>query len=121
DVDFLGWVGDEWLAPLYRQSLAFCMASREETFGRSVIEAMACGTPCLVNDIPIMHEVTNEHALIVDFKDVSLVAQTLKTLVEDAKLRARLKLHGIERARFFTFEKFTTERIGAIKRLLRVF
>ena len=69
DVKFLGWIDDDMLAPLYRQAAAFCLASREETFGRSVIEAMACNTVCLLNDIPIMREITGGHAMIVDFKE----------------------------------------------------
>jgi glycosyltransferase involved in cell wall biosynthesis len=54
DVKFMGWVGDDWLAPLYRHALAHCLPSREETFGRTVIESMACGTPVIVNNIPVM-------------------------------------------------------------------
>jgi len=118
DVKFLGWVGDEWLAPLYRHALAHCLPSREETFGRTVIEAMACGTPVIVNDIPIMHEVTEGHALIVDFKQAEQVAQALKNVAKDAALRAKLREGGLARAQRFTFEKFTSERIDAIERLV---
>ena len=118
DVKFLGWVGDEWLAPLYRHALAYCLPTREETFGRTVIESMACGTPVIVNDIPIMHEVTEGHALIVDFKHAEQVAQALKNVAKDAALRARLRERGLARAQRFTFEKFTSERIDAIERLV---
>ncbi len=93
DVKFLGWIDDESLAPLYRQAAAFCLASREETFGRCVIEAMACGTPCVVNDIPIMHEVTNDEAFVVNFEDADGVADALRKLAiggpQSAQLRAR--------------------------------
>jgi glycosyltransferase involved in cell wall biosynthesis len=118
DVKFPGWVGDDLLAPLYRHALAHCLASREETFGRTVIEAMACGTPVVVNDIPIMHEVTDGQALIVDFKDARAVADALRRVAEDAALRERLRAGGLERARQFTFEKFASERILAIQKLL---
>ena len=118
DLRFPGWIDDEWLAPLYRQARAFCLASREETFGRCVIEAMACGAPCVVNDIPIMREVTDGHALIVDFKDADLVAGALQSLSEDAALHSRRRAEGLRRAQDFTFEKLTTERITAIQRLV---
>lgn len=118
DLRFPGWIADEWLAPLYRHALAFCLASREETFGRCVIEAMACGTPCVVNDIPIMREVTDGHALILDFKDAASVAGALRSLSEDAELLGRLRAQGLRRAQYFTFEKLTTERITAIQRLV---
>lgn len=118
DVKFLGWVDDAWLAPLYRQAAAFCLASREETFGRCVIEAMACGTPCVVNDIPIMREVTKGHAVIIDFTDSEAVPKALSELATNKDLRRQLRDEGISRAADFTFEKLVSERIRAIRRML---
>ena len=118
DVKFLGWVGDDWLATLYRDALAHVMPSREETFGRTVIESMACGTPCVANDIPIMREVTAGHALLVDFNQPAQAAEALKRIAADETLRATLRAAGLARAAHFTFEKFTSERIVAIERLV---
>jgi len=115
DILFTGWVDDALLAPLYRNASAFCMPSREETFGRSVLEAMACGTPVLVHDIPIMHEVTDGNALIVDFTDVRRATEALSRLLTDEPLRRRLIRGGLERAQRFTFERFTAERVEAIR------
>jgi glycosyltransferase involved in cell wall biosynthesis len=118
DVKFLGWVDDRWVAPLYRHAAAFCLASREETFGRCVIEAMACGTPCVVNDIPIMREVTAGCALIVDFRDVGAVSEALQKVSTHTDLVTRLRTEALSRVRQFTFEKLVTERITAIQRLI---
>ena len=118
NVRFLGWVEDRWLAPLYRNATAFCLASREETFGRSVIEAMACGTPCVVNNIPIMHEVTAGHALIVDFQNRRETTKALSRIVSEPDLHDRLRSQGLRRAADFSFEKMTHERMDAILELL---
>lgn len=118
NVRFLNWVADEWLAPLYRHSHAFCLASREETFGRCVIEAMACGAPCIVNDIPIMREVTDCHALIIDFKNADLVADALRRISQETELHQQLRTTGLTRAAGFTFEKLTAERVTALQRLV---
>ncbi len=117
DVHFPGWVADRWVPALYRQAGIFTLPSREETFGRSVLEAMACGTPCVVNDIPIMHEVTAGHAAIVDFRDPSAVAAALQRLMDDEAERARLRTLGLRRAADFSFEKLTRERMGIIRRV----
>jgi glycosyltransferase involved in cell wall biosynthesis len=118
DVKFFGWVGDKLLAPLYRCAIAHVLPSREETFGRTVIESMACGTPVVVNDIPIMHEVTAAQAIIVNFNDSAAVTGTLARIAQDNTLRAKLRAGGLARAQDFTFEKFTGERIAAIQRLV---
>ena len=118
DIRFLGWVEDALLAPLYRHALAHCLPSREETFGRTVIESMACGTPVIVNDIPIMREVTAGHAIIVPFANAEAVAREMRNLAQDPAARGRLREAGLRRAQDFTFEKFTCERITAIQRLL---
>jgi len=118
DIKFLDWIDDRWVAPLYRHAAAFCLPSREETFGRCVIEAMACGTPCVVNDIPVMHEVTEGHALIVNFHEAGAVSGALQKISTDKALVTRLRDGGLARARQFTFEKLATERITAIQRLV---
>ena len=58
---------------------------------------MACGTPCVVNDIPIMHEVTAGHALIVNFHNSGAVAEALQQMVTDEALHSRLRAAGLER------------------------
>ena len=118
DVKFLGWIDDCSVAPLYRHAAAFCLPSREETFGRCVIEAMACGAPCIVNDIPVMREVTDGHALIVDFHDETAVSEALQKLVCDTTLVRQLCDGGLMRVKEFTFDKLATERISALRQLV---
>jgi glycosyltransferase involved in cell wall biosynthesis len=118
DAKFTGWVDDELLAPLFRQAVAHVLPSREETFGRTVIESMACGTPVVVNDIPIMREITAGQALMIDFNDAAGVANALVRVAQDDVLRTRLRAGGLARAQDFTFEKFATERINAIQQLV---
>ena len=118
DVRFLGWVDDADLGPLYRQAHAFVLASREETFGRCVIEAMACGTPCVVNDIPIMHEVTGGHAQVVDFRDATAAAAALAALLDDDSLHKRLRTEGLPWTKQYGFDRLAAERIEGIRHVL---
>jgi glycosyltransferase involved in cell wall biosynthesis len=119
DVKFIGWIEDEWLAPLYRNARLFCLPSREETFGRCVIEAMACGTPCVVNDIPIMREVTAGHAQIVDFRNATEAGSALVRGLTDEAWRNQVIPAGLQRAHDFSFERLTAERITAVSQLVK--
>jgi O-antigen biosynthesis alpha-1,3-rhamnosyltransferase len=115
---FTGWVDDDLLAPLFRQAVSHILPSREETFGRTVIESMACGTPVVVNDIPIMREITAGQALLVDFNDTGGAADALARVAQDDVLRTKLRSGGLARAQDFTFEKFAAERISAMRKLM---
>lgn len=118
DVRFAGWLGDQWIAPMYRNAAVFCLPSREETFGRSVLEAMACGTVCLVNDIPIMREVTAGQAVIIDFKNTEAAGNALASALFDDQLRDQLRHGGLQRAKQFSFDILANERVTAIKQML---
>ena len=65
-----------------------------------------------------MHEVTAEHALIVDFRNRNETTSALSRIVLEQDLRDRLRSEGLRRAADFSFEKMTHERIDAILELL---
>jgi glycosyltransferase involved in cell wall biosynthesis len=118
DVRFIGWVDDRWLAALYRQARAYVLPSAEETFGKTVTEAMACGCPCVLNAIPVLAEVAAGAALTVDFADPAAAAASLAALCRDDALAGRLRAAGLRRAADFSYEKLTDERIGRVRALL---
>jgi glycosyltransferase involved in cell wall biosynthesis len=116
DVRFLGWVPDAALPVLYRRARAHVLPSAEETFGKTVTEAMACGCPCLVNDLPVLREVADGAALLVDFADPPAAARALEQVATDDAVVARLRSDGLRRGAAFGYETLARERIGAILR-----
>ena len=79
---------------------------------------MACGTPSVVNDLPVMAEVTGGHALTVNFDDPGTAAAALRDLLTDDALRARLRADGLAWVQRFSFARLTAERLAAIKAVL---
>jgi len=118
DVRVLGWVDAKWIAPLFRHALAYVLPSREETFGRTITEALSCGTPCVLNDIPVAHEISGGHALIVDFNNRAVVAATLRRLLEEPALGEQIRVRGLEQAKKFSFERMAVERVSAVREWL---
>jgi glycosyltransferase involved in cell wall biosynthesis len=117
-VRFIGWVDDRWLAALYRQARAHVLPSAEETFGKTVTEAMACGCPCVLNDIAVLREVAGGAAHLLDFTDETAAAAGLAGICRDDGLARRLRAAGLARAADFSYEKLTRERIGRIRTML---
>lgn len=114
DVRFLGWVEDAWLPGLYRGALAHVLSTSQETFGRSVLEAMACGCPCVIQELPVLREVAGDCAVYVDFSDTGSASRALADVASRADLRARNAADGVARAGQFEFERLARERVTAI-------
>lgn len=117
-VKMLGWVSDEEVPILFRHASVFVHPSREETFGRSVLEAMASGVPNVVQGIPVMHEVTGGHALIIDFNDRAAATAAMEEALGNSDTRQRLINGGIARAREFSFRRLAIERIEALRTMI---
>jgi glycosyltransferase involved in cell wall biosynthesis len=113
-VRFLGWVADGDLPALYRGAQAHVLATSQETFGRTVLEAMACGCPNVVQDIPVLREVAGGTAQYADFARPEAAAALLAQVCLDPGRQAQLAAAGVERARAFSFERLARERVGAV-------
>ena len=113
-VRFMGWVRDEDLPGLYRGARAHMLSSSEETFGRSVLEAMACGCANVVQDLPVFREVAGETALYVDFADAAGAASVLAQVCAGAAGIDQLRAAGLARAATFSFERLARERVSAL-------
>ncbi len=114
DTRFLGWVSDQELPALYRGARLHLLPTSQETFGRSVIEAMACGCPCVLQDLPVLREVAQEAAAYIDFSDTKAAGAMLARLCRDEAWAAELRARGLRRAQDFGFDRLARERVGAI-------
>ena len=118
DVRFLGWVDDATLPAIYRGARAHVLATSEETFGRSVAEAMACGCPCVLQDLPVLREVAGDAAVWTDFSDVATAAAALARVCADDVHTECLRQAGLQRARAFGFGQLACERMTAIREVI---
>ncbi len=118
-VRFLGAVPAGRLPELLSGADAFAFLSRDEGFGFPPLEAMACGTPTVVNASGSLPEVVDDAALLVDARDESRVADALERVLTDGELRRRLAAAGPKRAAKFTWEQTARGTLAAYRRVAR--
>jgi glycosyltransferase involved in cell wall biosynthesis len=96
----LDYVPHEQLPPLYRGAEVFVFPSLFEGFGIPVIEAMACGTPCVVSSHPSLDEACGDAAVRVDPRQPESIAEGIRDALAR---RDELVVRGLEHARRFTW------------------
>lgn len=98
DVVLAGAVPDPELRALYAGALATVFVSRYEGFGMPIVEAMACGGPVITADASSMPEAAGGAALLVDPGDPAALADAMRRVAADERLRADLGRRGRQRA-----------------------
>jgi glycosyltransferase involved in cell wall biosynthesis len=99
---------------MYRGARAHILSSSQETFGRSVLESMACGCPSVIQDLPVFREFAGEAAIFTDYSNSEAAATALERICIDDALRALLANQAVDRARRYSFERLARERVEAI-------
>lgn len=122
-VKFAGWVGQEETVEYYRQADIFCFPSIREFGGAVVMEAMACGLPCIVpNNGGIGEYVTEETGFKIEPNSREYLTQELSNkiniLVADDKLRESMSAKAIEKAREFEWDRKAEKIVEIYERMI---
>lgn len=102
-VIFTGVVANEVVWSLMKGADALVFMSEYEGLPNVVIEAMACGCPLVVSDIPAHREILDDDsALIVDHYDPSKIVQAIMHVLNHSELSQKRALNALAKVDTFS-------------------
>ena len=112
----------EVLAAIYRQSDLVLLPSEGEGFGLPVIEAMACGTPVLASDLPVLREVGGDAASYAPAADGPAWTESISSLLHERARQpdewAARKASGLVQAAKFSWAESARKMVGLYQEVL---
>ncbi|MEO9021699.1 MAG: glycosyltransferase [Ginsengibacter sp.] len=84
----------------------YVMSSLHEGFGIAAVEAMACGIPLLLSDLPVLREVTFNNALFFDIKDPMALSGLISQILEDKYNLSQFSKNGREISKQYSKKQY---------------
>ncbi|MCP3931074.1 MAG: glycosyltransferase family 4 protein [Bacteroidetes bacterium] len=103
-IHWIGAVSD--VRPWYKAATVMVLASKNEAFGRVIVEAMGCGVPVVaMKDGGVPEIVRNwKDGILIDIGLECVLADSIKKIVSDEDLRISLSASAFERSKKFDLD-----------------
>lgn len=118
-VRWLQYVPDKHLALLYSACVAFVSPSLNEGFGLPLLEAMAHGAPVIAGNTGAQTEVVGDAGILVDPFQTDAIAEAMKAVWTETRLREELSQRALERAQSFTPTKTLQQLLATYESALQ--
>ena len=106
----------EVLAAVYRRATLVLQPSDAEGFGLPVAEAMACGTPVVASNLPVLREVGGDAAIYCPIGDWEVWASQVVKILNSPLNPLREK--SLRQATLFCWKHYTKQMVEVYNRLL---
>lgn len=114
----IGFVPNHELYKYYSQGSVLVLPSLEDSFGRAIVEAMACGLPAIVSKNTAADDVIRENidGFVVPIKDVDALKEKILFLYENQDICREMGENAMRRVHEkFNLDAFTDRMIAAFK------
>ncbi len=113
---FSKFIAEEHLPTVYSMTHLFVYPSTYEGFGLPPLEALSCGAPVVVARSSSLPEVVGDAAIFTNPFDYQDIARALELGVSDEALRAKLRVHGVQHAKRFSWQAMADQTIEIYKK-----
>jgi len=108
------------LAELYSSADVFLDGSNFQGFGRTALEAMACGTACVLTNVGGVNEYARdgENCLLVPPQKPEAFAETIIRIIKNKDLKERIVQGGFETVKDYCHKREAKETLKFFKRIV---
>lgn len=119
DVIFLGGMNDE-RPYYYNLADVICYPVDKASFGITLLESMACGTPMVLTDVAGFKGIVSDgkEALFVQ-PDVYEIKSALTKILKDESLRREMSENCLKKAREYSWENITKRILAYYQRIIK--
>jgi glycosyltransferase involved in cell wall biosynthesis len=108
------------LAALYRRAAAVLVTSEREGFGLPVVEALACGTPVVATDLPVLREVGGGAVTYAALGDVPAWADAVLGVVQEGvDVRTVNRARALQQASRFRWDNYAAAMAAIYREVAR--
>jgi phosphatidyl-myo-inositol alpha-mannosyltransferase len=120
NVTFVGRVNGNRPSYYSKADLYLCPTTKA-SFGVTLLEAMACGTPQVVSDITGFRELVGggDEAVLIPKNDPSAWAETVVDLLDDQPRRRAMAAAGLSKAQQYSWPRIADQVVDVYRRVLR--
>ncbi len=113
----VGYVTATDLPVIYSLATLLLQPSYAEGFGFTVLEAMACGCPVVVSDIPALREMVGNSGVYINPNLIKKSAAAILDLINSPSRRSHRALLGARRASAYSWDKAAEKTFAVYKEI----
>ncbi len=119
DVRLLGWLDASGKATALAAADTFVLASDNENFGLSVLEALTAGLPVIASDeVYVARDLARDRAVALCMTSTASLIEVMRTVRHDPDARHRLRVLGPKAAATYSNEQVASRLIESMGRVL---
>lgn len=119
-VVFINGLPHNELFSIYKAASLYVFPSYCESFGLTLVEAMAFGIPVITSNTSVMPEICQDAAIYFDPNNPNDIADKMLMVVQDRSLQQKLREKGLKRAQEFSWQKTAEETLEVFNEVYRV-
>lgn len=112
NVIFLGPIPYRITHYLYKKAILFVLPSCLETFGHTLVEAMASGVPLIASNSTAIPEIMADGGLLFDYSNANELTEKMTLCLKNDEIRQELIMKGFERRKDFSWQKNVSQLLN---------